>query len=234
LPGPTGVGESADQGAGRPAAGRSARSLNIALLAGTAAASPGSGEFSPDSVRAVIAALPGRSEDFAFEGGTYRFAYRAAWAAGGLRYRYDVVPLQQGLNLLGKMAVVSSIPKPQREALAAAARVLQDNRADTTAFGVLLLRLAAAPAATVARGPTVTPSQLRQTEEPKTYWIEIQLLDDQREPIADEPYLIVAPDNQEYPGVTDSDGLARIDGLLAPGECKISFPSRDKDHWDRH
>ena len=64
----------------------------------------------------------------------------------------------------------------------------------------------------------------------KKHWIEIQLLGEDNEGIADEDYLIVTPDNQEFRGKTDAQGLARLDGIEG-GMCKICFTNLDQEAW---
>jgi hypothetical protein len=66
---------------------------------------------------------------------------------------------------------------------------------------------------------------------PRT-WIEIELIDEDGTPVADEEYAIVTPDGQRLTGKTDAKGQARHEGLV-PGQCMVSFPSRDKEEWSR-
>lgn len=61
-------------------------------------------------------------------------------------------------------------------------------------------------------------------------WIEIELVGEDGSPIADQRYLVVAPDGTEYRGRTDADGAARIDGI-DPGNCQVSFPDLDEEAW---
>jgi hypothetical protein len=50
--------------------------------------------------------------------------------------------------------------------------------------------------------------------------------------VPNERYLIVGPDGKEYKGVTDQDGVARVDGI-SKGMCKASFPDLHEDSWER-
>lgn len=68
-------------------------------------------------------------------------------------------------------------------------------------------------------GPTL-PGQV---EERKKDWIEIRLVDDQGEPMADESYTMRLPDGTERSGQLDRSGRVRVDGIL-PGACKPVFP----------
>jgi hypothetical protein len=65
---------------------------------------------------------------------------------------------------------------------------------------------------------------------PVSHWIEIELVGEDGVGIANEEYLIVAPDNVEYRGTTDAAGIARVDGIVK-GVCKVNFPKRDGESW---
>lgn len=68
-----------------------------------------------------------------------------------------------------------------------------------------------------------------QTEE--THFIEIELLDDEGKPVADEAYFVELPDGTTKSGRTDAKGFARIDGV-DPGTAKVSFPDLDKESYN--
>lgn len=68
-----------------------------------------------------------------------------------------------------------------------------------------------------------------QTEE--THYIEIELLDDEGKPIADEAYFVELPDGSSKTGRTDARGFARIDGV-DPGTAKVTFPDLDKESYN--
>lgn len=68
------------------------------------------------------------------------------------------------------------------------------------------------------------------TKCPSRHWIEIELLDEDGVGIANEEYLIVTPDEEKHRGVTDADGLVRLDGIVK-GQCKVTFPNLDKEAW---
>lgn len=98
---------------------------------------------------------------------------------------------------------------------------------------------AASTAATAAATTQTTPLQdeeaaqaastADQTEE--THFIEIELLDDEGKPIADEAYFVELPDGSSKSGRTDARGFARIDGV-DPGTAKVTFPDLDKKSYD--
>ncbi|MBK7674257.1 MAG: hypothetical protein IPJ27_05525 [Candidatus Accumulibacter sp.] len=63
--------------------------------------------------------------------------------------------------------------------------------------------------------------------------IEIELVDEQGQPVPGEEYCITDPDGCERRGYLDRNGFAREEGIKRAGECKISFPKLDKDAWRR-
>jgi hypothetical protein len=59
---------------------------------------------------------------------------------------------------------------------------------------------------------------------PPAHWIEIELIDDNGDPVANEAYEVELPDGSKRTGKVDGKGRARVDGILAGGTCKVSFP----------
>lgn len=70
--------------------------------------------------------------------------------------------------------------------------------------------------------PRVTPSDS---------WIELELVDDEGEPVADIRYRIELVDGSIREGRTSPEGRVRITGI-DPGTCKISFPDLDGSAWE--
>jgi type VI secretion system secreted protein VgrG len=65
----------------------------------------------------------------------------------------------------------------------------------------------------------------------KKNWIEIKLVDDAGKPVAGEPYRVTLPDGATVAdGTLDEKGSARVEGI-DPGNCQVTFPSRDKQAW---
>lgn len=100
--------------------------------------------------------------------------------------------------------------------------------------------LAAAIAGTAVAGIGATydaPSHVESTsedeEDEETTWIELELVDEDDNPVSGERYRVTLPDGETIAtGTTDSDGMARVTGI-DPGECKINFPDLDKDAWEK-
>jgi len=67
----------------------------------------------------------------------------------------------------------------------------------------------------------------------KKSWIEIELVDDENEPVPGERYRITLPDGETAAeGTLDDKGFARVEGI-DPGTCKVTFPELDKDAWNK-
>lgn len=79
--------------------------------------------------------------------------------------------------------------------------------------------------------PHKAPETEEEAEE-KTAWIEIELVDEEDEPVPSEKYEIKLPDGSVAKGTLDGDGFARVDGI-EPGTCEITFPNLDKEAWEK-
>ena len=82
----------------------------------------------------------------------------------------------------------------------------------------------------------VKPHKLPETEEEKQEkqsWIEIEMVDEEDQPVPGMAYRITLPDGESVAeGTLDDKGFARVDGI-EPGTCKITFPELDKDAWEK-
>lgn len=67
--------------------------------------------------------------------------------------------------------------------------------------------------------------------EPETTWIEIELVDPNGKPAANERYKLTLPDGSVKWGRLDNEGKARVE-RLQPGNCQVTFPDRDEQVWD--
>lgn len=64
-------------------------------------------------------------------------------------------------------------------------------------------------------------------------WIELELVDEDDNPVPNEKYRITLPDGQTVAqGTTDERGIARVTGI-DPGSCQVTFPNLDKDAWEK-
>jgi hypothetical protein len=67
----------------------------------------------------------------------------------------------------------------------------------------------------------------------KKSWIEIELVDEDDNPVPGVAYRITLPDGESVAaGTLDDKGFARVEGI-DPGTCKITFPDLDKDAWQK-
>ncbi len=65
----------------------------------------------------------------------------------------------------------------------------------------------------------------------KKSWIELELVDQKKNPVPGEAYRITLPDGETVAeGTLDEKGFARVEGIDS-GICKITFPNLDKDMW---
>lgn len=86
--------------------------------------------------------------------------------------------------------------------------------------------VASASAATIAASRVLRPSSL------KTSWVEIELVDEEGNPVGEQKYQVILMDGSKKEGVLDKNGYARVEGL-AKGTCKITFPKLDTAAWER-
>lgn len=63
-------------------------------------------------------------------------------------------------------------------------------------------------------------------------WIEIEMVDEEDEPVPGEAYRIELPDGSIAAGTLDENGMARVEGI-EPGTCRIMFPELDREAWER-
>ena len=70
------------------------------------------------------------------------------------------------------------------------------------------------------------------SDDRKTSWIEIELLDDAGMPIRGETYAIRLPSGEERRGTLDEHGQAHV-AVPSAGECQISFPNLDAAAWEK-
>ncbi|MGE5693622.1 MAG: hypothetical protein ACM3YF_07580 [Candidatus Zixiibacteriota bacterium] len=81
-------------------------------------------------------------------------------------------------------------------------------------------------------GKTAEAEKPYKKDEEKSSWIEIELMDEDDQPVAGEKYKITLPDGSVAEGTLDQKGFVRIEGI-DPGSCKVAFPNLDKDAWGK-
>jgi hypothetical protein len=64
----------------------------------------------------------------------------------------------------------------------------------------------------------------------RAHWIEIQLLDEEEMPVANEEYVVTLTDGSTVRGYLDAEGCARF-AVNDPGNCKVMFPRIDSTAW---
>ena len=80
--------------------------------------------------------------------------------------------------------------------------------------------------------PPFKPPSEQEAEDEELSWIEIELVDENDEPIPGERYEVELPDGRKASGSLDNNGFARVEGFEA-GSCKVTFPNLDKEAWER-
>jgi len=78
------------------------------------------------------------------------------------------------------------------------------------------------------------PPTEKEKEEKKDElsWIEIELVDEEDEPVPGKGYKITLSDDSVIEGTLDGEGFARHDGI-PKGTCKVTFPELDKNAWEK-
>ena len=78
--------------------------------------------------------------------------------------------------------------------------------------------------------PTHDPDS--PSNQDKKHWIEIELVDEDDNPVPGEAYRITLPDGTTVAsGTLDHKGQARVDNI-DPGTCKVTFPKLDQEAWE--
>jgi hypothetical protein len=176
------------------------------------------------------------AKEFSFEGDRLRIIPAVHWTALRSRNlgRYQIIPQNDARNLLSKMCAWPAISRDEKAAIEEAVPLVPDTRRLDASKGILLLRIVprSSTAEATERATAVTPSQLtRQQPKEELHWIEIELFDDNDEPVADEPYRLELPDGTIRSGKLDADGRAYVGDIVVPGQCRISFPEIDRNEW---
>ncbi len=77
------------------------------------------------------------------------------------------------------------------------------------------------------------PPPTKEEKEKKQSWIEIEMVDEEQQPLPGMKYKIILPDGESLAeGTLDDKGFARVDGFES-GTCKVSFPDLDQEAWEK-
>lgn len=77
------------------------------------------------------------------------------------------------------------------------------------------------------------PPETKEEKEKKKSWIEIEMVDEEEQPVPGMAYRITLPDDETVAeGTLDDKGFARVEAI-EPGTCKITFPELDKEAWEK-
>lgn len=80
--------------------------------------------------------------------------------------------------------------------------------------------------------PEEKPFKKSTDDEDRKSWIEIELVNEEGNPVAGEPFKVTLPDESMFSGTLNEKGFYRIEGI-DQGTCKITFPNLDKDAWEK-
>ncbi|MBN1766855.1 MAG: carboxypeptidase regulatory-like domain-containing protein [Sedimentisphaerales bacterium] len=78
----------------------------------------------------------------------------------------------------------------------------------------------------------VKPHKPTEEDKEEKSWIEIEMVDEEDEPVPGEKYRVTTPDDTVAEGTLDENGFARIEGI-EPGTCKVTFPKLDAEAWEK-
>ncbi len=67
---------------------------------------------------------------------------------------------------------------------------------------------------------------------PELTWVEIQLVDEEGEPVAGQAYELTVPDGSVQKGKLNYRGRARVDDIGRPGACSVSVRDLDGEAWE--
>jgi hypothetical protein len=76
-------------------------------------------------------------------------------------------------------------------------------------------------------GGTVAPCPLRKP----SHWLEIEMVGEDGSPVPLLLFEVKLPDGKIVKGCLDDQGFARLDQIVTPGVCQLSFPEFDRDVW---
>ena len=63
------------------------------------------------------------------------------------------------------------------------------------------------------------------------HWLEIELLDEDGNPVPNEEFRVTLPNGEVVRGFLDDTGHERLDPVDDPGACVVGFPNLDGPRW---
>ncbi len=144
------------------------------------------------------------------------------------RKRYEAVEKNEARKALAEMAQDTKRPVKQREALEALLKDFDRTPPNPHTELVLLRRYRLRVIAEAEAPAAITPSALRKLKDP--HWIEVELLDDNGQPVPNQRVLLVHEDGSEKSLVSDVEGRVRWEPI-APGSVSVRLPDLDADLW---
>lgn len=124
-------------------------------------------------------------------------------------------------------------PTAALEAVKADPGAMTAAQAGQTAMPANLTLASVAPVRRSAATDAATHDPNSEEARDKKHWIEIELVDEEGQPVPGEPYRITLPDGTTVAdGTLDAKGWARVDNI-DPGSCKVTFPNLDKEAWEK-
>lgn len=164
--------------------------------------------------------------DLVHRGSSYRLARAAQQQRIAGRGSYEAISAREAAVVLGEAAQEPQRPVAAREALSELLALL--NKPGTLkGMELVLLRRQRTFAISEAKGPALTPSQLRKKE---THWIEIEVVDAKEKPLANVTLEVVLPDGSEKTVSTNFAGLVRVEPIPS-GSATIRVPGLDGKVW---
>jgi len=80
-------------------------------------------------------------------------------------------------------------------------------------------------------GEAGNPVQSCPKDSGPVYWIEIELVDENGDPVPWQEYRLITSAGEQIKGFLDDKGWSRVDNLQQGGNCQVGFPSLDEDAW---
>lgn len=177
----------------------------------------------PSRAAQIAKAVAQQRPELGHHGRQYRLIAGADQSQAKSRHLFEAVAAREAQSVLLAIAEEaqpgSELTKLLREAAALIAEASQRPRDEA----LVLLRRERALFTSSSGDQAITPSQLRQAQQP-TEWLELRFVDHAGEPMADEAYEVQLADGSVRSGTLDANGCAYLDGLPA-GSCAVKFPA---------